>query len=122
MGVAHLALDLGPRGECCDRVHHDDIDGTAPDQCFGDLERLLACVRLGDEKIVCPYSELACINDIKGMFRIDESGLPACLLRLGDDMESECGLARGLGTVDLNDPAARNAAYAEGYVKAKGAR
>jgi hypothetical protein len=56
------------------------------------------------------------------MFRIDESSLPARLLRLGDDMESECGLARGLGTVDLNDPAARNTAYAEGYVKAKGAR
>ena len=39
------------------------------------------------------------------MLRVDEGCHTAALLRLGDDVQREGGLARGLGTVDLDDPA-----------------
>ena len=55
------------------------------------------------------------------MFRVDEGGQAAGLLRLGDDLEGDGGLAGGLQTEDLDDAAARNAAYTECGVKRDGA-
>ena len=50
--VAHLALDLGARHEGRDGVDDDDVDAAGADQRLGDLERLLAGVRLADEQLV----------------------------------------------------------------------
>ena len=44
--VAHLALDLRARHESRDRVDDDQVDGRAPDERLGDLQRLLAGIRL----------------------------------------------------------------------------
>ena len=46
-GVAHVALDLGPRHERRDRVDDDDVDAAGADQGLGDLEGLLAACRAG---------------------------------------------------------------------------
>ena len=54
------------------------------------------------------------------MLSIDERCEPAGLLHARDGMECERGLARGLGAVDLDDPAARQPADAEGDVKGDG--
>ena len=45
-GIPHLALDLRLRRQRRDGVDRDDVDGTASNEEFGDLERLLAVVRL----------------------------------------------------------------------------
>ena len=58
VGVAHLALDLGPGRERGHGVHDDHVDGAAPDQRLGDLQRLLAGVGLGDEQVVDVHAEL----------------------------------------------------------------
>jgi hypothetical protein len=50
----------------------------------------------------------------------DERGHAALGLRLGDDLESQGGLARRLGPVNLDDAAARHAADAERIVDADG--
>ena len=50
--VAHLALDLRPRHEGRDGVHDDDVHAAGADERLGDLERLLAGVRLRDEELV----------------------------------------------------------------------
>ena len=47
------------------------------------------------------------------MLGVDERGGAADALRLGDDLQRQRGLARGLRTVDLDDAAARQAADAE---------
>ena len=46
MAVAHVALDLGLRHECGDRVDDDDVDGAAAHKCIDDVECLLARIRL----------------------------------------------------------------------------
>ena len=52
--VAHLALDLRARHQRRDGVDHDDVDRAGAHERLGDLKRLLAGVRLGDEHIRRP--------------------------------------------------------------------
>ena len=54
------------------------------------------------------------------MLGVDERGDAAEALRLGDDVERQRGLARGLRPVDLRDAPARNAADSEGGVEGDG--
>ena len=56
------------------------------------------------------------------MLSVDEARDAASLLYLGDHMKGHCSLTGGLGSVDLNDPALRDSAQSEGYIKAQGAR
>ena len=50
--VAHLAFDFGLGHQRRDRVDDDDVDRAGAHQHVGDLERLLAGVRLRDEQVV----------------------------------------------------------------------
>ena len=55
------------------------------------------------------------------MLGIDKSRQAAQLLGLGDDLQADGGLARGLGTEDLGHAAAGDAAHTQGRVEADGA-
>src|SRR5207253_7419035 len=55
------------------------------------------------------------------MLGVDERGDAAQMLRLGDHVERERGLAGGLRAVDLGDPSSRQAADAERHVERQGA-
>ena len=111
--IAHLALDLGPRRQRRDRIDHQHVDRARAHQRVGDLQRLLARVGLGDQQVVEIDAELAGIDGIERMFGVDEGADAAVLLRLGDDMQRQRRLARGFRPVDLDHPAARQAADAE---------
>src|SRR5262245_34851220 len=67
-------------------------------------------------------AELARIDGVERVLRVDEAANAAPLLRLGDDMERERGLARGLRPINLDDAAARQAADAERDVETERAR
>ncbi len=118
MRVAHLALDLGLGHERGDRVDDDQVDGTGAHKLLGDLERLLAGVRLADEQVLDLHAELAGIEDVERVLGVDEGGHAPGLLHLGDGVQRERGLARGLGPEDLDDPAPRVASDPEGQVEA----
>ncbi len=122
MAVAHLALDLGPGDERGDRIDDEHVDRVRADEGVGDLERLLAGVGLGDDQFVDVDSELLRVDGIEGVLGVDEGGGASGLLRLGDDVERERGLARAFRPVDLDDPAARKAADSERDVEAQRAR
>jgi hypothetical protein len=111
--LAHLALDLGLGRERGDRVDDDDVDRAGAHQHVGDLECLLAGVRLRDQQVVDVDAELLGIGRIERVLGVDEGGGAAALLALGDDLQRQRGLAGGLGPVDLDDAAARQAADAE---------
>ena len=115
--VAHLALDLGARHEGRHGVDDDDVHAAGADQGLGDLERLLAGVRLADEELVDVDAAGAGVARVERMLDVDEGGDPAALLRLGDDVLADGRLARRLGAEDLGDPAARDAADAEREVE-----
>ena len=93
MGVTHLALEFGPRHQCGDRVDHQYIDRAGTNQRIGDLERLLAGIRLRNQQIVNIDTKLAGINRIERMLGIDKGAVAAFLLRLGDGMKCQCRLA-----------------------------
>ena len=72
--VAHLALDLGARHEGRDGVDDDDVDAAGADQGLGDLERLLAGVRLADQQLVDVDAACAGVARIERVLDVDEGG------------------------------------------------
>ncbi len=94
-------------------IDHEHVDGAGAHQRIGDLERLLAGVGLGDQEVLEVDPELPRIDGVERVLGVDEAANAAALLRLGDDMERERGLAGGFRAVNLDDAAARQAADAE---------
>jgi hypothetical protein len=105
--------DLGARRQRGDRVDDEHIDGAGADERVGDLERLLAGVRLRDQEVVEIDAELAGIDRVERVLGIDEGTDAALLLGFGDGVQSERGLAGGLRPVDFDDAALGQAADAE---------
>ena len=120
MRVAHIALELGLGHERGDRVDHDDVDRPRADEHVCDLERLLPRVGLRDEEFVDVDAQLLRVLRVERVLRVDERRDAAATLCIGDRVERDRGLARGLGPVDLDDTAARESADAERNVKRNG--
>src|SRR5262249_10761399 len=120
MAVAHLAFDLGSRHQGGDRVDDHDVDGPGPDEHVGDLQGLLASVRLGDQEGVGVDAELLGVLGVKSMLGVDELGDPALLLAVGYDVWAQPRFPGALRPVYLDDPAAGKAADAEGHVERDG--
>src|SRR6185436_19375431 len=87
----------------------------------GDLECLLAGIRLRDEELVDVDPARPRVARVERVLDVDERGDAAPALGLGDDVLAERGLARRLRAEDLRDPAARDAAHAEREVERDGA-
>ena len=68
--ITHLALDFGAWDERGNRVDDHDVDGVATNQDLRNLERLLACIRLRDEKIIDIDAELPGVLDIECVLRV----------------------------------------------------
>ena len=115
--VAHLAFDLGARHERGHRVDDDAVDAARADERLGDLERLLAGVRLADEQLVDVDAAGPRVARIERVLDVDEGDDPAARLGLGEDVLADGRLARRLRAEDLGDPAARDAADAERQVE-----
>ena len=99
-----------------------EIDRAAAYEHVGDLKGLLACVGLADEDLFGVDAQTRCVAGVEGVLGIDERCDPAECLRLGEYLESERGLAGGLGSVDLDDPSPRDAPDAECGVEGERSR
>ena len=62
------------------------------------------------------------VERVEGVLGVDEGGVAAGFLGLGDGVQGQRRLARALGAVDLDDPAARKAADAGDDVQGDAAR
>src|ERR1700735_2466325 len=116
---AHFAFDLGPWRQRRDRVDDKHVDCARTHQGVGDFKRLLASVGLGNQGIVEVDAEFACIDRIERMFGVNKGANSALLLRFRDHMQRERRLARGFWSINLDYPAARQAADAERDVEAE---
>src|SRR5438309_1650629 len=94
--VPHLAFDLFARHERRDRVDDDDVDRARAHEGIGDLERLLAVVRLRDEQVVGVDAAGPRPRRVERVLRVDEGSRAAGALSGRDRVERERGLARGL--------------------------
>ena len=115
--VAHFAVDFGLRYESGHGVDDDDVDGAGADERFGNVERLLAGIGLGDEEGFDVDAELAGVDGIEGVFGVDEGRYTAELLGLGNGMQGKGGFTGGFGSVNLDDAATREPADAERHVE-----
>ena len=113
MAVPHLALDLRLRRQRGDRVDRDDVERAGAHEELGDLERLLARVRLGDQQVVDVDADLARVLRVHRVLCVDERADPPAALRLGDHVVDERRLARALRPEQLDHASAWQAADAE---------
>ena len=87
------------------------------DQRFRDFERLLAVVRLRNQQIVHIHAQLLRVGGIERMLGIDERRHAAGLLRLGNHLQSDGGLAGRLRPEDFHHASARKSAHAQRRVE-----
>ena len=78
-------------------------------------------VGLGNEQVVDVDAEFLGVAGIEGVLGVNECSQAAGALRLGDDLEGDCGFARGFWAEDLRDPAAGDAANSQRRVETDGA-
>ena len=81
MGVAHVAFELGARHQRRHRVDRDHVERAAADQRLGDLQRLLARVRLRDEQVVDVDADVARVDRIERVLGVDQRRHAARALR-----------------------------------------
>ena len=112
VSVAHFALDFRARNESGHGVDDHKIDRSRAHERLGDIERLLAGVRLRHEKLVGLDADLLGVRHVERVLRVNEGADAAGTLRLGDRMKRERRLAARLGSEDLDDATARIAANA----------
>ena len=117
MGIAHFAFDFGARYECRNRVNDENIDSAGAYEHVGDFKRLLARVRLGDQKVIGTNAELAGIADIERVFCVDIGCDSALLLDFSNRVEGESRFPRGFRAVNFDDPAAGVAADSKRQIK-----
>src|SRR4029077_11588181 len=101
VGVAHLAFDLGARGQRAPRVDDDDVEGAGTDEGVGDLERLLAGVGLGDQQIVDVDANCPGVDRVDGVLGVDVGADAAVALGLGNNVHRQRSFPRGLRSVYL---------------------
>jgi hypothetical protein len=107
------AFDLGLGCESRHRVDSHDIERARTDEELGDLERLLACVGLGNKELVDVYADPLGVGGIHRVLGVDEGADSAPTLSLGDHVVDKRRLARSLGPEDLDDTSPRQAADPE---------
>ena len=117
MGIPHLSLDLGLRGQCGNRVHYDNIDPTGSHQHVGDFQSLLAGVGLRDEQFIQIDTDLLGITGIKRMLGIDKGGHATQLLSLRDHLKGQCRLAGRFRPVNFNDTTPWQTPATQGYIQ-----
>jgi hypothetical protein len=117
VAVAHLTLDLGPRHQCGDRVDHDDVQRTGPDQHVRDLQRLLTGVWLRDQQRVGVDAQLLRVVRVQRVLGVDERRDAAGPLGIRHRVQRDRGLTRGLRAVDLDDAAAWQPADPERHIQ-----
>ena len=122
MRIPHVAFEFGLRDERRDGVDDHDVDRVRTHEHLGDVERLFAGIGLRHEEAVEIDAEPVRIRRIERVLDVDERRGAAQLLRLGDDVERERRLTARFRSVDLDDPAARDAADPEREIERDRAR
>ena len=117
VAVAHFTFDFGLRHQCSHGIDDDHVKRTRTNQHIRDFQRLLAVLRLGNNQRISIDAELARIDRVKRMFRIDERGDATVFLGIGHHMQRQCGLAGGFRTINLHDTALRQAADTQCHIQ-----
>ena len=89
----------------------------APER-LGDLQRLLAGIRLRDQHFIDIHAQGPCVGGVQCVLRVYKRHLAALFLGLRRHMEGKGRLTGGLRPVDLDHTALRKAAQSQGNIQA----
>ena len=103
MRIPHFAFNFSFGNKSCNGVNDDDVNTSGTDEHVSNFKSLLAGVRLRDKKIICIDAKGTRVDRVQRMFGIDKSCVTSSLLRTGNSMQGNSGLARGFWTVDFDD-------------------
>ena len=117
LAVTHIAFDLGLRHQRRHRIDDDDVKSPGTNEHVGDFQRLLPVVRLRNDERIGIDAQVARIHGIKGVLGVDERGHATVLLRVGDHMQRQRGLARRLRAIDLHNASTGQTADAQSSVE-----
>src|SRR5262249_2255068 len=120
VAVAHFAVKLGLGDQGRDRIDHQHVDRPGGDQGGGDLKRLLAKVRLGNQEIVDIYSELASVDRVKRVLDHEARGHAGGFLRVGGHLQGNGRFAGRLRSKDLADASTGESSDSQGRVERNG--
>ena len=120
--VAHLALEFSSRHQRGHAIYDQHVHRARADQRVANFERLLAAVGLAEQQVVDIDAELARVDRVERVLRVDKGANAAASLRLGNCVQGERGLARALRPVDFEDAASGQATDAERQVEPERAR
>ena len=121
MGVSHIPFDLRPGHQGRHRVDDDHVDGVGAHQRLGDLQSLLAGVRLAHQQAVHIHPQVPGVHRVQGVLHVDKGGVAPHLLSLGDAVQGQGGLTGRLGPVDLHNAPPGQAPNAQGQIQGKAA-
>ena len=119
VAVAHVALKLLLGNESRDGVDDYDVYRAGTDERLANLKRLVAAVRLGDEKLVDVDAEVLRVNGVERVLCVDERRLAALLLNFRYRVESYRRFTGGFRSEYLDDPSLRKTADAERQIEAE---
>ena len=122
LALADRAVDLRLRRQRRHRVDDDDVHGAAAHQRLEDEKRLFAAVRLRQVERFDLHAQCRRETRIESVFGVDEGRHAAGLLRFGNGVQRQRGLAAALRSEDLDDAAAGKTADAERHVQRQDAR
>ncbi len=97
MRVADFAFDFRFRRQRRDGVDDDNVNRAGARQRVTDFQRLLAGIRLRTQQVVDIHAQLARIDRIQRVFRIDERTGFTFALRCGDNLQRQGGFTGGFG-------------------------
>ena len=122
MGIAHFPFEFRPRHQGRDGIDHDHVDRAGAHQRVGNFQRLFAGIGLRNQQFLYIDMQLAGIDRIKRVFRVDKGAGAALFLGFGHDMQRQGRLAGTFRAVNLDDAALRHAADPERDIEPDRAR
>ncbi|MEZ4639150.1 MAG: hypothetical protein R2856_29995 [Caldilineaceae bacterium] len=101
--LSPISPSISARGTNAAVVYHHHVHCAGANQCFGDLQRLLAGVGLADVEILHVDADLPVRRPDQGVFHVDKATDAAVALRFGDHVQTHGRLAGTFRPVDLDD-------------------
>ena len=108
--IAHLALNFRAGRQRRNRVDDHNVDRAGAHKRVGDLQRLLAGIRLRNQHIVDVHAQSTGISGIQRVFSVHKGRFAAFFLGFCHNVQCQRRFARGFRTVNLNNTALGHAA------------
>ena len=122
MGVSHVPFKLRLGNQRRHRIDHNQVETPRSNEGLGDLQGLLSGVRLGNEKVFGLDPKLSGIAQVESVLGINKGCHAILFVDFGNGVKGQGGLARGLGTIDFDDPSLGIASDSQGDIQGQGAR